>query len=404
MQKVVIDQPYQFIPPLVTNFWPSLIQLYLPRFLRKMYGVHSVECRRVELLKRSVDAGHGILLAPNHCRLSDPLVLGRLARAVGVHLYAMASWHLFKQDWFTTFMIRRMGAFSVYREGMDRQALNAAIDILVDARRPLIVFPEGAISRHNDQLMGLLDGVAFMARTAARRRAKKSPPGRVVVHPVAIRYYFRGDLQTSLDPALMEIENHFSWKSQQDKSLIQRIRQVGEALLALKEIEAFGHAQQGDLYERVEALIDQLLCPLEKEWKITQRESNTVARVKRLREAIVPDLINGDVSETERARRWRQLSDCYYAQQMSHYPRNYISRSGKNLPERILETVERFEEDLTDKARIYEPLHTVIQVGEAIDVGPDRDRKSEIDPVMREIENQLTTMLAELAAESQASE
>ncbi len=38
---------------------------------------------------------------------------------------------------------------------------------------------------------------------------------------------------------------------------------------------------------------------------------------------------------------------CYYAQQMAHYPRPYVI-DGPNLPERILETVERLEEDFTD--------------------------------------------------------
>ncbi len=332
----------------------------------------------MERLKASLEAGHGILLAPNHCRTSDPLVLGRMMRKIGANTFCMASWHLFKQDWFTTFMIRRLGAFSVYREGMDRAAINTAVDILQHARRPLVVFPEGAISRHNDQLMGLMDGVALMARTAAKKRAKATPGGRVIVHPVAIRYFFRGDLERSLSPVLTEIENHFSWKSQEHQPLLTRIRQVGEALLTLKEIEAFGHAHEGDLYERVEALIDQLLCPLEEEWAIKERSGSAVVRVKNLRTAILPDMIDGDLTEDERARRWRQLTDCYYAQQMLHYTRDYISREN-NVPERILETVERFEEDLTDEMRAHGPLHVVIQVGRAIEVSPQRDRTATTD-------------------------
>ncbi len=49
-------------------------------------------------------------------------------------------------------ILRQVGAFSVYREGMDRDALKCAIQILVDARRPLVLFPEGVISRSNDRL------------------------------------------------------------------------------------------------------------------------------------------------------------------------------------------------------------------------------------------------------------
>ena len=85
-------------------------------------------------------------------------------------------------------------------------------------------------------------------------------------------------------------------------------------------------------------------------------------------------MVAGKVTPEERERRWRDLAACYYAQQMSHYPRDYILRE-KNLPERVVETVERFEEDFTDHMRVHEPFHAVIQVGEAIPVGTQRDAR-----------------------------
>ena len=55
----------------------------------------------------------------------------------------MASWHVFLQSRLQSFIARRAGAFSVYREGLDRQALQAGVDILATTNRPLVVFPEG---------------------------------------------------------------------------------------------------------------------------------------------------------------------------------------------------------------------------------------------------------------------
>ena len=72
--------------------------------------------------------------------------------------------------------------------------------------------------------------------------------------------------------------------------------------------------------------------------------------------------------------------------------------SEKNIPEHILETVERFEEDFTDNVRIHGPLKVVLQVGEAIDVPSTRVRGE--DPVMDGIRSQLTEMLKELSNES----
>ncbi len=202
MQKIVIEEPYKFVPPVYGNLWPSLIQLYLKRYLRKTYGVHTMQCRNIELLQTSLDEGHGVLLAPNHCRPCDPLMLGCVTKVIKRNMHAMASWHLFKQDRFMHFVLRRMGAFSVYREGTDRQAINTGVDILVEGKRPLVVFAEGAVSRHNDMLMPMMDGTAFIARTAAKRREKLGAAGRIVVHPMAIRYFFQGDLEATVIPVL----------------------------------------------------------------------------------------------------------------------------------------------------------------------------------------------------------
>src|SRR3990172_3952041 len=106
MLPVVFDEPYEFIPPFYTNWGPHVLRFYVRRYLRTAYGVHSVESRHVDRLKASLSAGKSIMLAPNHCRLSDPMVLGVMALDAGTYLHAMASWHLFKAGRFQTFMIR----------------------------------------------------------------------------------------------------------------------------------------------------------------------------------------------------------------------------------------------------------------------------------------------------------
>ena len=400
MQNIIIEEPYEFVPPVYGTVWPWLMHHYLKRYLRKSFGVYSVECRDAHYLQKSIDAGHGILVAPNHCRMSDPLTLGYLSRVIGQDMHAMASWHLFKQDRLKRFVLRRMGAFSVYREGIDRRAIDTGVDILVAGKRPLVIFAEGAISRHNDVLMPMMDGPSFIARTAAKRREKLGVPGGVVVHPVAIRYFFRGDVTKTVAPVLEEIESHFSWYSQQDRPLTRRLQQIGQALLSLKEIEYFGQARTGDFYQRVDSLIEDVLAKMEKDWLIKEKEEGVVARVKAIRSAILPGMVNNSIAPEERSRRWKQLAACYYVQQMSHYPRNYVRNSERNIPEHILETVERFEEDFTDRVRIHGPLHAVVQVGKAIPVSSHRDRSAEGDPIMNGIAAQLTKMLTKLSAES----
>jgi 1-acyl-sn-glycerol-3-phosphate acyltransferase len=398
MQRVVIDEPYEFVPPVYSEWWPIMLRFILRRYLRKSFGIHSIECRHVERLKASLAAGHSIMLAPNHCRMSDPVVLGVLGIEADCHLFAMASWHVFKQSRFQTFMTRRMGAFSILREGKDRQAIETAIDIMISRRRPLIVFPEGAITRHNDLIDEMMEGPSFIARQVAKRLKKEGKPGEVVIHPVATRYAFQGDISATLGPDLDALETALSWQPQRQLSIVERIGRIGQALLSLKEIEFAGTPSNGNIYERAEKLIEDELTKLEAKWHVKDTSGNAMVRVKRVRSAILPDMMAGRVTPEERERRWRDLAALYYAQNISHYPRDYILRE-KNLPERVVETVERLQEDFTDRQRVHEPFHAVIQVGEAIPVGTERVRDELGDPVMAEVRRQLQTMINELAAE-----
>jgi hypothetical protein len=241
--------------------------------------------------------------------------------------------------------------------------------------------------------MQLMDGVPFLARLAAKQRAASQTPGNVVVHPIFVRYFFEGDLNATLTPVLQEIENRLSWQAQSHLAMRERIVKAGHALLTLKEIEYLGESQSGPAKERLAHLLNRLLEPLEQEWSAGKKEPDAMTRIKRLRTAIVPDIIQGDLTEAELARRWRQLSDLYLAQQLHCYSGDYLA--GTPTPERLLETVERYEEDLTDNARPHPPLHAVISVGSAIEATPVRDKGADGDPIAVELRRQLEQMIEE---------
>ena len=72
--------------------------------------------------------------------------------------------------------------------------------------------------------------------------------------------------------------------------------------------------------------------------------------------------------------------------------------------DRVLEQIERYEEDLTDRVRVHGELKVIIEVGEAVEVSPVRDRTAKVDPIMNRIESELTQMLDRLAHESRVYE
>jgi 1-acyl-sn-glycerol-3-phosphate acyltransferase len=386
MQKVVIDQPYTFIPPRFSRFWHRVVRRLLPRQLRKDYGISAVECLGAEKIRASLDAGHGIMIVANHCRPCDPMVLDFLAAEVGRPFHVIASWHVFMTNWFQRVLVPRMGGFSVYREGTDRESLKCAVNLVADGKHPLVIFAEGIITRCNDRLVNFMEGPSFMARAAAKKRKQ----GKVVIHPVFIRYFFEGDLRKTVTPVIEDIERRLSWQPQVQLPLLERINKVGTALLSLKEIEYFGAPQPGDFGERLNRLLNRLLCPLEDQWCAGRHDGDAMARVKRLRSAILPEMVTGDLTENGRAERWRHLADVYLVQQLHCYTGDYLDDP---TPERILETVERYEEDLTDVARPHFPIRAIIMVGDAIEVSAARDPSHGVDPVTEAIRQQIESLL-----------
>ena len=394
MQNIVIDKPYKFIKPGRSKFWLKLFELYIPRYLKKSHGIVSWEIVGKENLQKSIDSNCSIMLTPNHCRPADPMLMGMLCKEMGLSSYIMASWHLFMQGDIFAKILPNVGVFSVYREGVDRDSIKFAINSLAEAERALILFPEGIVSRTNNRLNHLMEGTSFIARGAAKKRESANQGGKSVVHPIAIRYFFDGDIEETLSPILTQMEKRLTWEASPNTSLKQRIAKIAHALLGLKEIDFFGTPQRGSVDERIDNLIDNILRPLESEWLSNgycDRSENIVARVKKLRMAILPDMTNDQISDQEKNRRWKQLSNTYLAQQLSLYPPGYLGDSPST--EELLETVERLEEDLTDKVTVHSPIRARIEIGETIEVNPQRERTLKNDPLMDEIENSINAML-----------
>ena len=405
---LVTESSYRFIPPHRGNLWPRLLGRLMPLHLRRSWGVTEVEIRGEKELASLLQSGNGVLLAPNHCRMSDAAVLQCLSRRLRRPFFVMASSHLFRGSRLQAFVLRRMGAFSVYREGVDRQAVQTAIDILAEARRPLVLFPEGALSQANERLNALMEGVSFIARSGAKKMARRSPAPpsgqdrRVLVVPVAIRYLFQGDVEQTAAPLLARIERRLSWRTQDELPLVERIYRVGPALLALKEMEYLGRPQTGELEDRLDRMVDHLLHPLERRWLGDAKTGSVIARVKELRKKVLPEMIEGELPEAELTRRWRHLEDMELAQQLSLYPAKYVAT--RPSVDRILETVERFMEHLAGEEEPHSPMKAVVQVGEAIEVSTKRDRGAADDPLLTCLERALSEMLAALANESRMYE
>lgn len=391
MQNLIVPKPYEFVPPRFNPLIYGALKPMLPLLLRKGYGIADVDFIGREKLQQSLQAGHGVLLAPNHSRPADPFVISALGNACRRPVNIMSTWHIFMENRLQRFMLQRVGIFSVHRESIDRKSLRCAEDILVNGRHPLVMFPEAIVSRTNDHLNAFLRGSALVARRAAIRREAEQR-GQVVIHPIFIRYTFDGDVARLTAPVLEAVENRLGWQAQKDVPLRERILKSGHALLASKEIEYLGAVRSGPLSTRIDELREHVLRPLEKKWIKKIRNADTMARVKAIRMRIFPSLLDTSLTATEQEQLWREIADLYFVQQLHCYPEHYL-----NAPEheRLLEIVEHYEEDLTDKVRPYFPMRAEVHIGDALPIAAERKVYPHGDPLMQHLRQQMEKLMAD---------
>lgn len=401
--NVVISDPYKFVPAYRGRLgYMAIGRYYLPGYQRRHWCLDSVETHGLQHVSDSLSAGHGIVLAGNHARLCDAFVMMTVSVRLAQPFYFPTSWHLFhKSSAVNRWIMRTSGACSLFREGIDWEGLEFAIDALATAERPVVLFPEGILTRHNDRLAPFLGGLGYVARAAAERRAEANG-GQVVVHPFGIRYHFEGDAEATFAPALAKLEHLLKLGQGARLPLVDRVRALVEAWLRLKEVEHLGQPADGPRGPRRTALIDHLLRPAETEWLRGRSEGSTIERVKRVQVALVASLAEGQVDGEERARRVRQLEAAFLAYQLGRDLDDYLD--GQPTPERLLETLERVEEDVTgEPATPVGPIRVVVRFGPAMPVPPEESWEGGADTLTAGLRQPIESLMSPLAPATASS-
>ena len=196
--------------PCPNRLWSVLLDPLRCYLARTRWQIAQVVIDGVESLS-GFGPRDGVLIAPNHSHEGDAHVLCEAARRLRRRFYFMAAWQAFARHWGVDgWFLRRMGAFSVDREGCDRRALRQAVDLL-NAGRWLVVFPEGEIHHLNERLKPLMDGAAFVALNAQHRLEASNSAARVWIVPTAICYRFVEDVRPRIEEAIARLERRLFW-------------------------------------------------------------------------------------------------------------------------------------------------------------------------------------------------
>lgn len=388
---------HRLLPPLSKprSWAPTLSPLVvrLCRPLRKLalrYAeqIHEVEVRGLEHLQTALASGHGVLITPNHCTYSDPLLLHDVVDRVGTPAYFMTAWQVFGQgSWLKQWILQMHGAFSVDRDGADLHAFRTAVEILQHRPQPLVLFPEGEMYHLGDQITPFHEGAAAMAMTAARKGDRP-----IVCLPCALKYYYVQDPTAKLVALLDRLEAALFWRPRPDLPPVDRIYRLAEGVLALKEVEFSGTTSTGPLPGRLAGLSDEVLRRLEARHQLPS-EGRLPDRVKRVRRHVVVRLAGETTPVTEQAKLRSDLDDLFLVVQLFCYPGDYVSR--QPTLERIAETLDKLEEDIfqVPLARPRAPRAAIVSFGAAIPVVKSSEKKNGATILTEQLEQSVQSLL-----------
>ncbi len=314
-------------------------------------------------------SGDSLLITPNHSDHADPHVLIHLARQHGIPFHFIAAREVFEINYgINGRLLQFAGVFSIDREGADIAAIKEAMRIVHEARFPLVMFPEGEIYHLNEQLTSLNEGAAtIMLKTAARLR-KEGASKKCMIVPTAIQYRYVEDPTPVIREMLRELEEYLHWQPQSQLDLMERIYKFGEAVLTLKEQEFLGRQLSGSLVERLYQFREILISRVEQKYFNNTASGIHPERIRKTRGKIRSLLLAETPPPPEiKAEYYRDLDDLYLAVQLYSYPGQYVNQ--KPTPDRMAETVLKFEEDLLGRYRVRAQRQAMVTFCPPINLG-----------------------------------
>jgi 1-acyl-sn-glycerol-3-phosphate acyltransferase len=406
MNRQPYCRPPKWWEPKISPWWVRMSAPVRRRQLLSKQRITGVEADNLEVLRRELGQGRGVLIVANHSAHYDSAALYLAADQIHLPLYFMTAWQVFAMSSrFECWAMQRLGCFSVDRESTDRQAFKQAVQILQDAPYPLVIFPEGDIYHTSDCVTPFREGAAAVALAAAKRGARRQ-----VVVPCGIKFWYAEDPTHDLLGIAATLEQRLYLRTQPQQTLPTRIHRLAEAALALKELDYLGHTREGRLRERVVFLTNAVLEQLEQRHAVRAAAPATAPeRVKTLRQTVIrrlEELQSGQTEKTENTEKTEfrsqasasnkaeeiaglqaDMEDLFFAMQLFSYRGDYLVDSPSI--ERLAETLDKFEEDILqrDLPTVRGRRRVQIQFGEPLEVDGEsrgRDRTAVLTSVMQD--------------------
>lgn len=338
------DEPYRDYPPKDIALWRSLLGWYnRKRFLPRNKRIAELNVHGVETLAQATRPGDRLVLMPNHPTHADAAITLEACRRAGRTTQMMAAYDVFLRSKVDAFVMQRLGAFSVDREGSDPRAMKTALSVLEAGKHALVVFPEGNVYLENDRVTPLSEGAAFLALRAAHQL--KKPGHRVLAVPISIKVTHLHDCKPLVVERLQKLAKAVDVELPGGVTPIEAMRLIGVVLLHRNlSLRGLDTPEADDFHTLISHAGGVVMDKLEAKLRITPKQNNTlIERVRKARQVIHEVRTDPDrIADHAAATTW--ADEAMLALRLASYSDSYAA-SHPTL-DRIEETSEKLAEDL----------------------------------------------------------
>jgi 1-acyl-sn-glycerol-3-phosphate acyltransferase len=364
-----------FRPPLDNPLIIRAAQLAAPWAVRLWRQVVAIDIPEEDLKRLRALRDQRFLLCSNHPTLGDPLVIIELSRRLGMRFNGMAARELFIGP--VGWLFQRMGAYSVRRGATDREAIRMTRRLLAEEDRKVVMFPEGVTYEHNDLLLPFQSGMIQIGFWVLEDLEKQGKEVCLPVVPVVIKYLLIGDARPAIAGRLAALEQALGLPEPPEGNLYQRLRVVGEQVLARLERE-FGLSPSPDnsLADRIAAAKEYVLSHVAQELDAHPPPGAAPPeRMHFLDNAMAAYLSEYSQSDVEYERRLHQrrveiaeplAADLRRFHNLLAVSDGYVAAG--MTQERFLEVLARLEIEVLGRQERRPPRRALLHVGEVLDL------------------------------------
>ena len=398
-----------FKPPKPNMIAIKVAKAIVPFINRWFYKGLTVDIDEESIDRLKSTDGNPTLLSPNHAASEDSAVIFLLSKYLSQPFFYMAARETFDSGKFgviRSFLMQRLGVYSVVRGTVDRNAFRTTRQILSEGEWPLVIFGEGEISHQNDTVMRFEKGIVQLCFWALDDMNKVNSKKPLYVVPIGIKYRYKQDMWNTIDTALTDLERYIlSPTTRKPVERYQRLRRIGIAVLkTLADEYQYKVESSISLNEQIQGLKEQILSHAENVMGI-QSDSDILTRVRALKNLVDSEIYRDVDQLTEYERKIHEESLQKFQQFYPDLNRliNFIAITdgyvaAEHSPERYLEVIYRLEREVFGTAKMRGPRIASIRVGKPRDLSDRYDayrtqKKETVEQITNELEAEVQNLV-----------